>query len=108
VSHSRKAWRRLEITWHDGAVYIVLNNRDSLDTLWPSLFSTQENAERAAELMNRGVQGSNFGRPFCFYDYGQKKLLLNPEYGGDGKTVAVAANSRCRSRRFPRIGLPSM
>ena len=35
--------------------------------------------------MYRAVQGSNFGWPYCFFDYGQKKLLLNPEYGGDGK-----------------------
>ena len=29
------------ITWHDGALYIVMNNRDQLDTLWPDLFKTR-------------------------------------------------------------------
>lgn len=75
------------ITWHDGAVYIVMNNRDQLDMLWPGQFTAQENAERPAEPMYRAVEGSNFGWPYCFWDYGQKKLLLNPEYGGDGETV---------------------
>ena len=29
----------------------------------------------------------NVGWPYCFHDFVQNKLLLNPEYGGDGKTV---------------------
>jgi hypothetical protein len=27
------------ITWHDGAVYIVMNNRDQLDAMWPDRFT---------------------------------------------------------------------
>ena len=75
------------ITWHDDGVYIVMNNRDQLDQFWPDTFTAQDNAERPAEPMYKAVQGSNFGWPFCFYDYGQKKVVLNPEYGGDGKEV---------------------
>jgi glucose/arabinose dehydrogenase len=90
------------ITWHDGAVYIVMNNRDQLDVFWPDLFSAKENAERPAEPMYRAVQGSNFGWPYCFYDYGQKKLLLNPEYGGDGKTVG-----RCSQFDQPVASFPA-
>ena len=58
------------ITWHDGALYIVMNNRDQLDTLWPENFTAEDNAERPAEPMYRAVQGSNFGWPYCFFDYG--------------------------------------
>jgi glucose/arabinose dehydrogenase len=90
------------ITWHDGALYIVMNNRDQLDTLWPGVFTTQDNVERPAEPMYRAAQGSNFGWPFCFYDYGQKKLLLNPEYGGDGKTVG-----RCTEFTLPITSFPA-
>ncbi|MGD1091307.1 MAG: sorbosone dehydrogenase [Bryobacteraceae bacterium] len=90
------------ITWHDGALYIVMNNRDQLDTLWGDMFTGQENAERPAEPMYRAVQGSNFGWPYCFYDYGQKKLLLNPEYGGDGKTVG-----RCSEFTLPIASFPA-
>jgi glucose/arabinose dehydrogenase len=74
------------ITWHD-TLYIAMNNRDQLDVFWPGKFTAQENAERPAEPLYRAEQGSNFGWPYCFFDYGQKKLLLNPEYGGDGKAV---------------------
>ncbi len=90
------------IAWHDGALYIVMNNRDQLDTLWPGKFTAKENAEGPAEPMYRAEQGSNFGWPFCFYDYGMKKLLLNPEYGGDGKTVG-----RCSQFTLPITAFPA-
>jgi glucose/arabinose dehydrogenase len=90
------------IAWHDGAVYIVMNNRDQLDTLWPEKFTAEDNATRPAEPMYRAVQGSNFGWPFCFYDYLQQKLVLNPEYGGDGKTVG-----RCSQFANPVASFPA-
>jgi glucose/arabinose dehydrogenase len=90
------------ITWHDGAVYIVMNNRDQLDTFWPDTFKAQDNSERPAEPMYRAEQGSNFGWPYCFYDYTQKKLLLNPEYEGDGKTVG-----RCSEFALPVAAFPA-
>ena len=90
------------ITWHDGAVYIVMNNRDQLDVFWPEKFTAKDNAERPAEPMYRAVQGSNFGWPYCFFDYGQKKLVLNPEYGGDGKEVG-----RCTMFTNPVVAFPA-
>ena len=76
----------LAIAWGGDALYVAMNSRDSMDTLWPGMFTAKENAERPAEPLYKAVQGSNFGWPFCFYDYGMKKFLNNPEYGGDGKT----------------------
>src|ERR1700734_3082023 len=55
------------ITWHDGALYIAMNNRDQLDIMWPGKFTAKENAERPAEPLYRAEQGSNFGWPFCFF-----------------------------------------
>jgi len=92
----------LAIAWEGDALYVVMNNRDSLDTLWPGQFTAQENAERPAEPMYRAVQGSNFGWPYCFYDYGMKKFLLNPEYGGDGK-----ATGRCTEFTPPVAAFPA-
>ena len=43
------------ITWHDGALYIAMNNRDQLDTFWPELFTAEDNAERPAEPMYRAT-----------------------------------------------------
>ena len=52
--------------------------------------------------MYRADPGSNFGWPYCFYDYGLKKLLLNPEYGGDGKTVGRCSQFTNPDRELPR------
>jgi len=91
------------ITWHDGALYIVMNSRDSLDTLFPGKFTAEENATRPAEPMYRvDKQGDNFGWPYCFFDYTVNKLLLNPEYGGDGKTVG-----RCSEFKLPIGAFPA-
>jgi glucose/arabinose dehydrogenase len=94
------------IAWHDGAVYITMNNRDQLDVMWPGVFTAQENAERPAEPLYRAVAGSNFGWPYCFYDYGQKKFFQNPEYGGDGKTAARCAEFSTPVAAFPAHWAP--
>ncbi len=94
------------ITWHDNALYVAMNNRDQLDVFWPNNFSAQENAERPAEPLYRVEQGANFGWPYCFYDYGQKKLLLNPEYGGDGKTVGRCAGFTAPIAAYPAHWAP--
>ena len=90
------------IAWHDGALYIAMNNRDQLNVLWPEKFTAQENADRPAEPLYRAVQGSNFGWPYCFYDYGQKKFFTNPEYGGDGKS-----SDKCGSFTPPVAAFPA-
>jgi len=94
------------ITWHDNALYIVMNNRDQLDVLWPGKFTAQDNAERPAEPMYRATGGENFGWPFCFYDYEQKKEVMNPEYGGDGKETGKCASFTQPIAVFPAHSAP--
>ena len=90
------------ITWHDNALYIVMNNRDQLDVFFPDHFTAKDNAERPAEPMYRATGGENFGWPYCFYDYLQKKEVMNPEYGGDGKETG-----RCASFTQPVAVFPA-
>ena len=91
------------IAWHDGALYIAMNNRDSArpDVARHSSPRKRMPSGRPSRCIARS-QGSNFGWPYCFYDYGQKKLLLNPEYGGDGKTVG-----RCGEFTPPVAAFPA-
>jgi len=90
------------IAWHD-ALFVVMNSRDQLDVLWPGKFTAEENATRPAEPMYRvDQQGDNFGWPYCFFDYTVNQLLLNPEYGGDGKTVG-----RCSAFKLPVASFPA-
>jgi len=91
----------IALTWHDGTLYAAMHGRDQLDTLWPKLFTTEQNAELPAETLLRVDRSSNFGWPYCFVDPAQKKLLLNPEYGGDGKKV-----DRCSQFTPPLVAFP--
>ncbi len=91
------------LAWHDAALYVAMNNRDQLDQFWPDTFKQEDNANRPAEPLYRIEQaGANFGWPYCFYDYIQKKLLLNPEYGGDGRT-----EGRCTMFSPPIAAFPA-
>ncbi len=91
------------IAYHDNAVYISMNNRDQLDTFWPDNFKEADNANRPAEPLYRAdKQGVDFGWPYCYYDFTQKKLLTNPEYGGDGKSA-----TRCGMFTPPVAAFPA-
>jgi glucose/arabinose dehydrogenase len=90
------------LAWQYGALFIAMNNRDQLDVFWPDTFTASDNADRPAEPLYRAEQGSDFGWPYCYYDYGLKQLILNPEYGGDGKTVG-----RCGSFTPPVAAFPA-
>ena len=76
-----------DVAWAYGAAYTVMNNRDSIDELFPDHFTAEDNNDGPAEVMYRADPGSNFGWPYCYIDYRSGKLLLAPEYGGDGKTT---------------------
>jgi mono/diheme cytochrome c family protein len=53
-------------------------------------------------------RGSDFGWPECYYDDGQKKLVLAPEYGGDGgKAVGVCTQKQAPIAAFPAHWAPN-
>lgn len=91
----------IALAWHAGGLYAVMHGRDQLDTLWPGLFTAQQNAELPSETLLRVDEGSNFGWPYCYHDWQQNKLFLNPEYGGDGRKT-----DRCEKFAPPLIGFP--
>lgn len=67
-----------------GGLYAVQHGRDQLDSLWPDLFTPEQNAELPAEEFLLLTEGSDFGWPYCYYDPFQNRRVLAPEYGGDG------------------------
>lgn len=91
-----------DVAFAYGAPYAVMNNRDQIDILYPEHFTREDNNDGPAEGMYRADQGLNFGWPYCFYDYRLKKLVLNPEYGGDGKT-----QGRCTQFSPPIAAYPA-
>ena len=53
-------------------------------------------------------KGADYGWPECYYDQLQKKLVLAPEYGGDGgKKVGVCAEKQAPVAAFPGHWAPN-
>ena len=53
-------------------------------------------------------KGADYGWPECYYDAVQKKLVLAPEYGGDGgKKVGVCADKTAPVAAFPGHWAPN-
>jgi glucose/arabinose dehydrogenase len=96
------------ITWNPvtHALYAVQNGRDSLDTLWPKRFTAEQNANLTGEELQRVREGANFGWPYCFFDVSQKKRVVAPEYGGDGKQEGDCAKYDKPIATFPAHNAP--
>jgi glucose/arabinose dehydrogenase len=91
----------IALGWHEGGLYAAMHGRDQLNTLWPELFTAEQNAELPSETLQRVEEGANFGWPYCYHDRMQDKLILAPEYGGDGKKT-----TRCDAFTPPLVGFP--
>ncbi len=76
----------------DESLYAVGNGIDNFHTMFPELFSSWQAAVLPSETLMKVTEGSNFGWPYAYYDHMQKKNVLQPGYGGDGKTVGIAAD----------------
>ncbi len=85
----------------DGSMYATQHGRDQLLQNWGKLYNAEQSAELPAEELVRVSQGSDFGWPYCYYDQNQRKLVLAPEYGGDGKQVGRCADKQAPVAAFP-------
>ncbi|MGH8275018.1 MAG: PQQ-dependent sugar dehydrogenase [Gammaproteobacteria bacterium] len=94
----------IAIAWNRDAdaLYGVMMGRDQLHGNWPKLFTIQQSAELPAEEMLKIDAGGNYGWPYCYYDGKQHKLVLGPEYGGNGKKVG-----RCGKYKTPLVAFPA-
>ncbi|WP_234573561.1 PQQ-dependent sugar dehydrogenase [Rhodohalobacter sp. 614A] len=91
----------LDWNHEDNALYVMQHGRDQLNTLWPDLYTEEDNAELPAEEMFRLTEGANAGWPYCYYDWRQEEKVLSPEYGGDGQEVG-----RCSEFLDPVVAFP--
>jgi glucose/arabinose dehydrogenase len=67
------------------ALFVMQHGRDQLHDLFPSLYDEKTSALLPAECMYEIHKGDNAGWPYIYYDQVQKKQIMAPEYGGDGK-----------------------
>jgi glucose/arabinose dehydrogenase len=94
----------------DGKLWATQHGRDQLgskETGGSWSFSTQYNAENPAEELLQVNQGDDFGWPYCYYAVDEHKLVLAPEYGGDGKKVGECAQKKEPVATFPAHWAPN-
>jgi glucose/arabinose dehydrogenase len=82
-------------------LYGVAHGRDYLHASWPNYYSEWEGAVLPSEEFLKLEDSSNAGWPYYYYDQLKGKLLLNPEYGGDGKKEGEG-----KKYQQPLIGFP--
>lgn len=85
----------------NNTLYALQHGRDMLATLYPNQYTNEQSAELPSEEFLLVKEGSDFGWPYCYNDHLQKKKLLAPEYGGDGKN-----QDRCASKEKPIMAFP--
>ncbi len=83
---------------HKG-LYSAIHGRDSLDTLFPAMFTAEDNATRTAEEFHQIKDGGDYGWPYTYWDTKFNQRIVAPEYGGDGKKTAT--ESSAYKGRFP-------
>lgn len=92
----------------DGKLWVTQHGRDQLGGTgggnWS--FSNEYNAENPAEELLQPNQGDDFGWPYCYYAVDEHRLVLAPEYGGDGKKVAECAQKKEPVAVFPAHWAP--
>ncbi|QDQ80438.1 c-type cytochrome [Paraburkholderia megapolitana] len=90
-----------------GRAFSTQHGRDQLHEDWPERFTAKEGQELPAEVIVELKQGADYGWPECYYDGMKKKLMLAPEYGGDGKKIGLCANRTWPVAAFPGHWAPN-
>ncbi|SEI71345.1 Glucose/arabinose dehydrogenase, beta-propeller fold [Dyadobacter koreensis] len=66
-------------------LFATQHGRGKFDDFYPQYYTPKQSAELPAETMYQLKEGDDAGWPYIYYDHIQKKKILAPEYGGDGK-----------------------
>ena len=87
----------------EGRLFVTQHGRDQLREDWPNLYTAEEGFELPAEEVVILREGADYGWPQCYYDGQSQKLVLAPEYGGDGGKKAGA----CAEKQPPVAAFPA-
>ena len=92
----------------DGKLWTTQHGRDQLGGQGGNWnFDDRYNSENPAEELLQVSQGDDFGWPYCYYSNDLHKLVLAPEYGGDGKKVEQCAQKKEPVAAFPGHWAPN-
>lgn len=81
-------------------LFVMQHGRDHLFDFYPEIYDQKTALELPSEAMYALNEGDNAGWPYIYYDHIQKKKIICPEYGGDGKKEGDPAI------KDPVIGFP--
>jgi glucose/arabinose dehydrogenase/cytochrome c5 len=91
-----------------GRIFGTQHGRDQLRMNWPDLYKPDQEATLPAEELLLLKQGGDYGWPECYYDGFVQKLVLAPEYGGDGgKKIGVCADKIAPVAAYPAHWAPN-
>jgi glucose/arabinose dehydrogenase len=96
----------------DGKLWTTQHGRDQLGDWRGKLgldgaSANRYNAENPAEELLQVSQNDDYGWPYCYYAVDQRRLVLAPEYGGDGKSVGQCAQKHEPVAAFPGHWAPN-
>jgi glucose/arabinose dehydrogenase/mono/diheme cytochrome c family protein len=84
-----------------GDMFVSQHGRDQLHANWPEFYKADQEATLPAEQIMLLKQGADYGWPECYYDPFVRKLVLAPEYGGDGKKIGICAQKTAPLAVYP-------
>jgi glucose/arabinose dehydrogenase/mono/diheme cytochrome c family protein len=90
-----------------GNILAMQHGRDQLHANWPDIYEADQEATLPSEELLLLKEGGDYGWPECYYDPYVEKLILAPEYGGDGKKTGVCANKVPPVAAFPAHWAPN-
>jgi glucose/arabinose dehydrogenase/mono/diheme cytochrome c family protein len=91
-----------------GRIFVTQHGRDQLHANWPQFYKPEEEATLPSEELLRLNEHTDYGWPECYYDGVRSKLVLAPEYGGDGgKKLGPCATKPAPIAVFPAHWAPN-
>lgn len=91
------------MTWNtqDSTLYCVAHGRDGFANVWPQFYNEWQSAVLPSEAFYKLKPGANAGWPYYYFDQLKGKVMLNPEYGGNGEIENTDPNIET-----PIVGFP--
>jgi glucose/arabinose dehydrogenase len=87
IHYARGLKNIVGINWNSttNSLFAMQHGRGPFDDKFPQYYTPKQSAALPAETMYELHKGDDAGWPFVYYDQFQKKKMVSPEYGGDGK-----------------------
>jgi len=89
-------------------IYATQHGRDQLHQNFPALYKSEEEATQPAEELLQVRKAGDYGWPECYFDEVRGRLVLAPEYGGDGgSAIGLCAQKLAPVASFPAHWAPN-